>query len=118
LAHEYRAGISILIWKDALIDIGGNVRYRHNEIYRVRHTDLNPNIGFEQGLCHKQLFLRVGLDESSGTSGFSIKTKYVILDAAYVYNLGIARIGPLFGTVSNSCLATLTFNYGKFNKTR
>jgi hypothetical protein len=31
---------------------------------------------------------------------------------AYVYDLGRARVGNLFGTTSNSVLATLTFDMG------
>src|SRR5579859_1495624 len=41
LAHEYRLGFSRILWKGALIDIGGNMRYRYNEISSTRRIDFS-----------------------------------------------------------------------------
>ena len=112
LAHEYRLGVSIGLWKGALIDIGGNMRYRYNQIGDTRQTTFSPNLGFEQNFWNRQFALRGGLDESSATSGFSIRKLPVVLDVAYINNLGKARVGTLFGSSSNSVIATLVYNYG------
>ena len=42
--------------------------------------------------------------------GFSARRRPLQLDVAYVYGLGKARIGDLFGHTSHSVLATLTFD--------
>lgn len=115
LSHEYRLGISYGLWKGALIDLGGNFRYRYNKIADKTSTDVSPNIGFEQNVWMRHLALRCGVDESSGTAGFSLRSKLFTLDAAYVYNLGMARIGQLYGSYSNSVLTTLTFHYGRYH---
>jgi hypothetical protein len=111
LAHEYRLGVSIGLWQGALIDIGGNMRYRYNELRQAKQTDLSPNLGFEQNFWSRQLALRCGVDESSATGGMSVRKWPVILDVAYLNNLGYARLGSLFGTSSNSIIATLVYNY-------
>jgi hypothetical protein len=112
LAHEYRLGVSIGLWKGALVDIGGNMRYRYNQISDTRQTTFSPNLGFEQNFWNRQFALRGGLDESSATSGFSIRKLPIVLDVAYINNLGKARVGTLFGSCSNSVIATLVYNYG------
>lgn len=112
LAHEYRLGASIGLWKGALLDIGGNLRYRYNQIRDTRQTDFSPNLGFEQNFWNRQFALRCGLDESSPTAGFSIRKLPVVLDVAYLNNLGSARLGGLYGSNSNSLIATLVYNYG------
>jgi len=116
LSYEYRAGISVVTWKGALIDIGGNLRYRYNQIYNTSHSDPRPNIGFEQNILNRHLALRAGLDESSETGGLSVRFKPFILDIAYVHNLGFARIGSLYGVNSNSLIATLVFDYEQYGK--
>jgi hypothetical protein len=112
LSQEYRAGISVGLWKGALIDVGGNVRYRKSQIANTHSLNVEPNIGFEQTLWKNHFALRAGLDESSYTGGFRIRFEPIIFDAAYVYNLGYARLGNLFGTSSNSAIATLALDYG------
>ena len=116
LAHEYRLGVSIGLWKGALIDVGGNMRYRYNEISDTRQTAFSPNLGFEQNFWNRQFALRGGLDESSATGGFSIRKLPIVLDVAYVNDLGKARVGTLFGSSSNSIIATLVYNYGYQSK--
>jgi len=111
LAHEYRLGISVGLWEGALVDAGGNIRYRSNQISHTKQTDIEPNIGFEQNLWHRHVAFRLGLDESSPTGGISIRIRPIILDVAYVHNLGAARLGTLFGTTSNSIIATFILDY-------
>ncbi len=112
LAHEYRLGVSVSLWHGALIDIGGNMRYRYNQISNTRVTDFSPNLGFEQNFWNRQFALRCGVDESSATGGFSIRKLPIVLDVAYLNNLGSARLGTLYGSSSNSAIATLIYNYG------
>lgn len=116
LAHEYRLGFSLVMWPGALIDIGGNLRYRYNEIADTRRFDFSPNLGFEQNLWRRKLALRCGVDESSATGGFSVRMLPVMLDVAYLNNLGSARLGNLFGSNSNSIIATLIYNYSFVHK--
>jgi hypothetical protein len=111
LTNEYRLGISIGLWKGALIDLGGNARFRSNQINKTNQENNEPNIGIEQNLLKHHLAIRAGLDESSPTAGFSIRFKPIVVDVAYVHNLGQARFGDLFGTNSDSFLLTLVYKY-------
>ncbi|HMI66802.1 MAG TPA: hypothetical protein VK517_12225 [Cyclobacteriaceae bacterium] len=112
LAHEYRFGLSFIVWEGALIDIGANLRHRSNQLNHTLRNDLSPNLGFEQSFWNRQLALRFGLDESSPTCGFSVRKLPFVLDVAYINNLGKARLGTLFGSTNNSIMATLTYQYG------
>lgn len=112
--QEYRLGISIGLWQGALIDFGGNIRHRTNQNYGTSNTMIEPNLGFEQNLWQRHLAFRFGLDETSGTSGLTLRFSPIIFDLAYVHNLAMARIGTLFGTSSNSILATLVFDFGYY----
>jgi hypothetical protein len=117
--QEFRLGISIGLWKGALMDLGGNIRHRLNQIYGTSNTAIEPNIGFEQNLWQRHLAFRFGLDETSGTGGLTLRFSPIIIDLAYVHNLAMARIGNLFGTTSNSILATILFDFGyHLNKKR
>ncbi|HXB43049.1 MAG TPA: hypothetical protein VNV85_03295 [Puia sp.] len=118
LAQEYRLGVSVNLWNGALIDLGGNLRHRHSEITNTSSSNLEPNIGFEQNILHRHLAFRFGVDETSPTGGFSIKFQPVTFDFAFVNKIGYARIGNLFGTNSNSFIATLIFNYSKFSNNK
>lgn len=115
-AQEYRAGISVGLWKGALADAGGNFRHRYNEISRSKRDDLQPNLGFEQTLFKKHLSLRCGLDETSWTGGFTLRSKILVFDAAYVKDMAQARLKGYFGPASNSVITTLTFNYGRYKR--
>lgn len=110
-AYEYRLGFSWVIWKGGLIDIGGNMRYRSNEISNTSSTAFSPNVGFEQNVWNRKFAFRFGLDESSPTGGFSIRVLPIVLDVAYLRNLGKARLNNLFGETSSSVIATLIYNY-------
>lgn len=116
LTQEYRLGILYVIWKGGFLDIGGNLRKRMNDLNGSNASALNPNIGFEQNFYNKHLAIRTGLDETSYTAGFSIRFHPMVLDVVYVNNVGIERVGTLFGTNSNSLIATLVFNYNNIKK--
>jgi hypothetical protein len=113
LSHEYRLGGSAVLWKGALLDIGGNVRYRYNEISNSSQTNIEPNIGFEQSLFNRLLTLRAGVDETSPTVGITLRSKKIWMDVAYIYNMASVRLAGLFGTTSNSIIATLVFSFSK-----
>ena len=117
--QEFRLGISVGAWKGALIDLGGNIRHRSNQIFNTSSTATEPNIGFEQNLWQRHFAFRFGLDETSETGGISLRLNPLVVDLAYVHNIAIARIGPIFGTASNSIIATILFDFGNYlNKNR
>lgn len=118
LVHEYRAGASLSLWKDGLIDVGGNLRYRYNKITNTSATVSEPNLGIEQNFLHRRLALRAGLDETSPTAGLSVRRKYTSVDIAYIYDMAQARLSDFYGRHSNSVIMTLTFDYGKFYRHR
>ena len=69
-------------------------------------------------MWRRAFVLRAGVDECqfgfgacTVTAGFSVKVRPVNLDVAYLYDLGMERIGTLFGDHSHSVLATLTLDY-------
>ena len=71
----------------------------------------HPNVGIEQAVIVNALFIRAGIDETSYGAGlFTVRRRPLQLDVAYVYDLGRARVGTLFGSTRNSILATLTFD--------
>ncbi len=112
--QEYRLGISVGVWNGAIIDLGGNIRHRTNQIYGTSSTATEPNIGFEQNLWNRHFAFRFGLDETSETGGLTLRFNPIVFDLAYVHNLAMARIGALFGTTSNSILATFVFDFGNY----
>lgn len=116
--QEYRLGMSVGLWKGALVDVGGNVRHKYNEIYNVRNTATEPNLGFEQSLWQRHFSFRFGVDETSGTGGISLRLNPLVIDIAYVHNLAMERVGTVFGPRSNSILSTLMFDFGNFRHHR
>ena len=112
--QEYRLGISVGVWKGALVDLGGNIRHRSNQIFNTSSTATEPNIGFEQNLWQRHFAFRFGLDETSETGGLTLRFNPVVLDMAYVHDMAIARVGNLFGPTSNSIIATLIFDFGNY----
>jgi hypothetical protein len=114
--QEYRLGISVGLWQGALADIGENIRHRSNALYNTSGTATEPNLGFEQNLWRKHVALRFGLDETSGTAGFSLRFRPIIIDVAYVYKLAAERVGAIFGATSNSILFTGVFDFGNFKR--
>jgi hypothetical protein len=112
--QEYRLGLSVGLWQGALLDVGGNVRHKSNQIYHVESTATEPNIGFEQSLWQRHVSFRFGVDETSGTGGISVRFSPIVIDLAYVHDLAKERVGTVFGTTSNSILSTLLFDFGNF----
>lgn len=108
---EYRLGASYSPWSGALLDMGGTHLVRHNGLAGTSAEYTRPNLGLEQAFPASHLVLRAGLDETSPTAGLSYKLAPFNLDIAYVHNMAHARVGDLFGTESNSVIATLTFDY-------
>jgi hypothetical protein len=111
--YEVRLGGSASPWSGALIDAGGTLLVRSNEISGRHTTTLEPNLGFEQTLLAGHLALRAGLDETSPGAGLTARFRCLKLDIAYIHNLAMSRVGTLFGTASNSVLATLSYDYQK-----
>jgi hypothetical protein len=117
--QEFRLGISVEVWKGALADVGGNIRHRANQIYNTSSTAIEPNMGFEQNLWQRHFAFRFGLDETSETAGMSFRFSPMVFDFVYVHDMAIARVGPIFGTTSNSVIATILFDFGNYlNKKR
>jgi len=111
-SYELRLGGSAAPWPGGLVDLGGTALYRRNGLTGATTTTLHPNVGVEQTLLGKAVVLRAGVDETSYSGGLTLRRRPLQLDVAYVYDLGRARVGNLFGTTSNSVLATLTFDMG------
>ncbi len=84
---------------------------RWNGIAGSHTVEVGPNVGIEQALFDSHLVVRGGLDEQSPTGGLSIRFQPVALDFAYVHDMAISRVGPLFGTTNNAVLFTFTFDY-------
>lgn len=72
---------------------------------------------FEAGASHvdQRSFPR-RVDETSPTAWLSVKVPPVNLDLAYVRNMARSRVDELFGTQSNSILATVTVDYGAIQR--
>ena len=109
---EYRLGGSYQVWQGGLIDIGATRLERWNAIAGTHTVAYNPNLGFEQKIFDN-LTLRFGLDETSPTAGITYRFSPFKLDIAYVHDMAKARVGDLFGTNSDSILATLAFDFAK-----
>jgi hypothetical protein len=108
---ELRLGGSVSPWEGALIDVGGTRLEKRNSIAGTHTITYEPNVGFEQALFTRHLTLRFGVDETSPTAGLSVRFAPFNLDVAYVRNMARSRVDELFGTESNSILATLTVDY-------
>jgi hypothetical protein len=113
-SYEFRAGGSFSPWKGALIDVGGTLLDRANAIARTETFRPEPNVGVEQAFWERRLVLRAGLDESTFGAGVSVKFAPLSVDVAYLHNLGMARIGTLFGEQSDTVIVTLNLDYGRF----
>jgi hypothetical protein len=116
--QEYRLGMSVGLWQGALIDVGGNIRHRSNQLYNTKGTATEPNIGFEQNLWQRHFAFRFGVDETSGTGGISLRFSPIVIDIAYVHNLAIERVGTIFGPTNNSIISTFLFDFGNFRRNK
>jgi hypothetical protein len=111
-SYEFRLGGSVAPWPGGIVDLGGTALYRRNGLTGATTTTVHPNVGLEQTFLGKAVVLRAGVDETSYGGGLTLRRRPLQLDVAYVYDLGRARVGNIFGTTSNSVLATLTFDIG------
>ena len=109
-SYEFRLGASVMPWTGGIADLGGTALYRRSGLTGAVTTAVHPNVGFEQTLPGNVVVLRAGIDETSYGGGVTLRARPVRLDVAYVYDLARARVGTLFGTTSNSVLATLSFD--------
>ena len=109
-SYEFRLGGSVIPWPGGIVDLGGTELYKRNGLTGATTSTLHPNIGIEQTFPGKAVVVRAGVDETSYGGGITLRRRPLQLDVAYVYDLGRARVGNLFGTTSNSILATLTFD--------
>jgi hypothetical protein len=109
-SYEFRLGASAMPWPGGIVDLGGTELYRRNGLTGTTTTALHPNVGIEQTIPGNMVVVRAGIDETSYGGGITLRRRPLQLDIAYVYDLGRARVGSLFGTTSNSVLATLTFD--------
>jgi hypothetical protein len=114
--QEYRLGVSVGLWQGALVDVGGNVRHKSNQLYNTKGTATEPNLGFEQNLWRRHIAFRFGVDETSGTGGISLRFNPMIVDIAYVRNMASERVGAIFGNNSNSVVTTVVFDFGNFRR--
>ncbi len=109
-SYEYRLGGSVSPWEGALLDIGGTRLEKRNAIAKTHTIAYEPNIGFEQAI-NRCFVVRLGVDETSPTAGFSLKFAPITVDIAYVRDMARARVGQLFGSRSDSLVATFVLNY-------
>jgi hypothetical protein len=109
-SYEFRLGASAMPWPGGIVDVGGTELYRRNGLTGATTTTLHPNLGIEQTIPGNAVTVRAGIDETSYGGGLTLRRRPLQMDIAYVYDLGRARVGNLFGTTSNSVLATLTFD--------
>ena len=121
--YEYRLGHLRLALARRL-----SRRRRHAARAAERRNDTHTivggaNLGVEQSFFNHHVVVRGGVDECqfglgagacTPTAGLTFGGGPVGIDFAYLYNLGQARIGTLFGVRSHSVLATLNFDYGWF----
>ena len=72
---------------------------------------LHPTLGVEQALVAKRVWARVGLDETTWTTGMSLAVRPFKIDLAYLFNLAAARTADVFGKRNASLIATIGFDY-------
>ncbi len=113
-SQEYRAGASYLPWSGGLIDYGVTRLHKTNGLNGTEVTLTAPTYGFEQAFLERKFVVRLGRDEHASTYGFSVKSMPFNIDVAYVKDMGLDRVGDLFGKASHSLVMTLTFNYGAY----
>jgi hypothetical protein len=110
-SYEYRAGVALLPWEGTIFDVGTAVLDRYNGLEDKSTLELHPTLGVEQALVAKRVWLRAGLDETTWTSGMSIRIAPLKLDLAYLRNLAAARTGDVFGRTNAALFGTLSFDY-------
>jgi hypothetical protein len=112
-SYEYRLGVAYSPWAGALLDGGIVALDRSNEVDHTSSFGVYPTLGAEQELVRRRVWVRAGLDETTGTTGMSVAFGPFKLDVAYLYNLAAARTGNIFGTRNASIIATVGFDYAR-----
>ncbi|HSQ66122.1 MAG TPA: hypothetical protein VLM85_23030 [Polyangiaceae bacterium] len=110
-SYEYRLGVAYSPWRGTLFDAGIVGLDRSNQVEHTLSFALEPTVGVEQALVRKRVWVRAGLDETTWTTGMSVKVGPFKLDLAYLYNLAAARTGDMFGRRNASLIGTLGFDY-------
>lgn len=110
-AYEYRLGVAWAPWKGTLLDVGGDALDRSNGLEGTSTFDIHPTIGAEQAIVPKRVWVRGGLDETTWTAGMSLGVRPVKIDVAYLWDLGRARTGDVFGRRNSSLIFTINFDY-------
>ena len=110
-SREFRLGASYSPWTGGLIDYGGTRLHKINALNGTDVTINAPTYGFEQAFYERRFVVRLGRDEHSSTFGFSVKSPPFNIDVAYVDDMGLDRVGDLFGPKSHSLIMTLTWDY-------
>lgn len=112
-SYEYRLGGAYSPWKGTLFDVGAVGLDRSNELEHTTTFAVSPTVGVEQALVAKRVWARVGLDETTWTTGMSWAFGPFKIDLAYLYNLASARTADVFGKRNTSLIGTLGFDYAK-----
>jgi hypothetical protein len=116
-SNEFRIGVSAQPWQGAWFDVGATRLEKSNGLAGSHTVAVHPNLGFEHWFSEKRFAFRCGLDETSPTVGFSWKFAPFNLDVVYVRNIAKAR-SELFGSQSNSLVASLSVDYDKLFRKR
>jgi hypothetical protein len=117
-SYEYRLGVAYSPWRGTLFDAGIVGLDRSNEVEHTQAFQPAPTVGAEQMLVRDRVWVRAGLDETTWTTGMSVKVAPFKLDVAYLYDLGLERIGDQFGKRNVSLIATLVFDYASLFERR
>lgn len=112
-AYEYRLGGAYAPWNGTLIDVGIAVLDRSNDVDGTTTLEAHPTIGAEQALVKKKVWARVGLDETTFTTGLGFAFGVLKLDLAYLYDLAAARTSDVFGKRNASLIGTIALDYEK-----
>ena len=110
---EFRTGLAVRPFEGTTIDLGFVGLWRNSEIDHKQAFTPAVVAGIEQRVWRDYLTVRAGWNESSPTAGISAHWRFLKLDAAYVYNLGIDRSNGVFGHTDNAVLFTLNYDYSQ-----
>lgn len=112
-SREFRMGASYSPWAGGLFDYGGTRLHKINAVNGTDVTINAPTYGFEQAFYERRFVVRLGRDEHASTFGFSVKSSPFNIDVAYVEDMGLDRVGDVFGEKSHSLVMTLTWDFGQ-----
>ena len=110
-SYEYRAGISYSPWPGGIADVGIVGLDRHNAIEGTSTFDVEPTLGVEQAIIPTRVWVRGGRDETTWTSGMSVRVASFKVDLAYMWNLAAIRTADVFGKRNAGLFLTFTYHY-------